>query len=56
MSRLSIMSASRAQTTIEGLYTDMERRIIASPPGICPLDLTSAFLKLCRAQTWKVRI
>lgn len=51
MSRLTIMSASRAQTTIEGLYTDMERRIIASPPGICPLDLTSAFLKLCRAQT-----
>lgn len=51
MSRLTIMSASRAQTTVEGLYTDMERRIIASPPGICPLDLTSAFLKLCRAQT-----
>ncbi len=51
MSRLTIMSASRAQTTVEGLYTDMERRIIASPPGICPVDLASAFLKLCRAQT-----
>ncbi len=51
MSRLTIMSASRAQTTMEGLYTDMERRIIASQPGICPVDLTSAFLKLCRAQT-----
>jgi len=45
------MSASRAQTTVEGLYTDMERRIIASPPGLCPVDLVSAFLKLCRAQT-----
>lgn len=51
MSRLTIMSASQAQTTMEGLYTDMERRIIASQPGICPVDLTSAFLKLCRAQT-----
>lgn len=51
MSRLTIMSASRAQTTVEGLYTDMERRIIASPPGICPVDLASAFLKMCRAQT-----
>ena len=51
MSRLSIMSASRAQTTIEGIYTDMERRIIASPPGLCPVDLCSAFLQLCHAQT-----
>ncbi len=51
MSRLTIMSQSRAQTTVEGLYTDMERRIIASPPGICPVDLCAAFLKMCRAQT-----
>ena len=51
MSRLTIMSASRAQATVEGIYTDMERRIIASPPGLCPVDLASAFLKLCRAQT-----
>ena len=51
MSRLTIMSASRAQTTVEGLYTDMERRITASPPGICPVDLASAFLKMCHAQT-----
>ncbi len=51
MSRLTIKSASRVQTTMEGIYTDMERRIIASPPGICPVDLTAAFLKLCRAQT-----
>ena len=51
MSRLTIMSASRAQTTVEGLYMDMERRIQASPPGICPVDLTAAFLRMCRAQT-----
>ena len=51
MSRLTIKSASRAQTTIEGIYTDMERRIIASPPGLCPVDLTAAFLKMCQAQT-----
>ncbi len=51
MSRLTIMSASRAQTTVEGLYTDMERRIQVSPPGICPVDLAAAFLKMCRAQT-----
>ena len=29
----------------------MERRIVASPPGLCPVDLTSAFIKMCLAQT-----
>lgn len=36
MSRLSIVTRNRAQTTVEELYKDLERRIIASPPGLCP--------------------
>ncbi len=51
MSRLTIMTKSQAQAAVEGLYRDMERRIIASPPGICPVDLTAAFLRMCMAQT-----
>ena len=51
MSRLTIMSQSNAQNVIESLYKDLERRIIASPPGLCPIDLTEAFLKMCHAQT-----
>ena len=51
MSRLTIMTATQAQRVIEDLYKDLERRIIASPPGLCPVDLASAFLKLCHAQT-----
>ncbi|MDD3279733.1 MAG: NAD(P)-binding protein [Lachnospiraceae bacterium] len=51
MSRLSITTKSAAQTTVERLYKDLERRIVASPPGLCPVDLASAFLKLCHAQT-----
>lgn len=51
MSRLTIMTATRAQRVIEDLYKDLERRIIASPPGLCPVDMASAFLKLCHAQT-----
>lgn len=51
MSRLSLMTESRAETVVEGIYKDMERRIAASPPGICPVDLTWAFLKMCHAQT-----
>ena len=51
MSRLSIITESRAQSTVETLYKDLERRIIASPPGLCPIDLASSFLKMCHAQT-----
>ena len=51
MSRLSITTKSAAQTTVELLYRDLERRIVASPPGLCPVDMSLAFLKLCHAQT-----
>lgn len=51
MSRLSILTSNTAQTTVESLYKDLERRIIASPPGLCPIDLASSFLKICHAQT-----
>ena len=36
---------------MEGLYKDLERRIIASPPGQCPVDLTASFLRLCHSQS-----
>ena len=36
---------------VEGLYRDMERRIAASPPGLCPVDMSLSFLQLCHAQT-----
>lgn len=51
MSRLEIPSPMRAQEVIEGLYKDLERRIESSPPGLCPVDITRAFLELCHAQT-----
>ena len=51
MSRLEIITPNKAQTTVEGLYRDLERRIVASPPNLCPVDLAASFLKLCRAQT-----
>ena len=51
MSRLSIITQNKAQATVEELYKDLERRISASPPGQCPVDLASAFLKLCHAQS-----
>lgn len=51
MSRLEIRTPNRSQTVVEGLYRDIERRITASPPGLCPVDLSAAFLHLCHAQT-----
>lgn len=51
MNRLDFKTRDRAEKTVENLYRDLERRIIASPPGLCPVDMASAFLKLCHAQT-----
>ena len=51
MSRLDIKSPSKAQTVVENLYRDVERRIAASPPGLCPVDMALNFLRLCHAQT-----
>lgn len=51
MNRLFIQSADKVQKTVDGLYKDLERRIIASPPGQCPIDLMSAFLNLCHSQS-----
>ncbi|MBR5572020.1 MAG: FAD-dependent oxidoreductase [Oscillospiraceae bacterium] len=42
---------SKAQTTVENLYKDMERRIAASPPGLCPVDMSLTFLQMSHAQT-----
>ena len=51
MSRLDIKSPSRAQTVVDNLYRDVERRIAASPPGLCPVDMSRSFLQLCHAQS-----
>ena len=51
MNRLYIKSRDTAQKTVEGLYKDLERRIIASPPGQCPVDLTASFLRVCHSQS-----
>ena len=51
MNRLFIKSEDAIQKTVEGLNKDLERRIIASPPGQCPVDLTASFLRLCHSQS-----
>ena len=51
MSRLDIKTPSQAQAVVDQLYRGVERRIAASPPGLCPIDMALNFLNLCHAQT-----
>ncbi len=51
MSRLSIVTNNKAQETVEQLYKDVERRVQASQPGLCPVDLAATFLNLCHSQS-----
>ncbi len=51
VSRLTLMSHGKEQSTVETMMKEFEQRIIASPPGVCPVDLQLAFLKVCHAQT-----
>lgn len=44
MSRLEVKMPGAAQAVVE-------RRIAASPPGLCPVDMALNFLNLCQAQT-----
>ena len=51
VSRLTILTKDKAQVTMESMYQVLERRIVASPPGLCPVDLTRSFIKMCLAQS-----
>lgn len=51
MSRLKISTKDQAQSTMDSMYKDLERRIIAAPPGLCPVDVTRSFIRMCLAQS-----
>lgn len=51
MSRLSVTSTDKVNSTTEKLMKEFTQRIIANPPGVCPVDMQLAFLKVCHAQT-----
>ena len=51
MSRLEVITKTKAQSVVDDLYKDLERRIVAAPPGLCPVDKTASFLKLFHTQT-----
>ena len=51
MSRVVVPSINKARTTTERLTREFEQRIVAGPPGVCPVDMLLSFLKVCHAQT-----
>ena len=51
MSRLSVTSTDKVNATTKKLMKEFTQRITANPPGVCPVDMQLAFLKVCHAQT-----
>ena len=51
MSRLEILTPSKSQLVVESIYKNLEQRIVASPPGLCPVDITRVFVEMCHAQS-----
>jgi len=51
MSRLRIRTKSQAQELADSMFEGMEKRISASPSGLCPIDVTLSYLSLCHAQS-----
>ena len=51
MNRLFIKTAQPGESTIEDIYAGLKRRVEAGERGVCPVDLTAVFLRLCQSQS-----
>ena len=51
MSRLLVKRSDAVQESVDFLYKDLERRMIAGVVDSCPADFHLGFLKMCHAQT-----
>ena len=51
MDRLHLKTALPGEKTIENLYAGLTRRVASGERGVCPVDLTAVFLRLCQSQS-----
>ncbi len=51
MNRLEFRTTNRAWKTMDEICGDLSRRVLTSPRGNCPAEVTAAFLRLCVAQS-----
>ena len=52
--QIGVVLQVKDQLMVESLYKNLEQRIVASPPGICPVDITRAFIEMCHADLRKM--
>ncbi len=51
MSRLKFNVQTRAQSVLESIYEDINRRLVGGPTGLCPVEMSAAMVSFCHAQT-----
>jgi NADPH-dependent glutamate synthase beta subunit-like oxidoreductase len=51
VSKLNLISKSGDQRALEAIQSDIMRRLPASQQGICPVDMTTALVNVCAAQS-----
>ena len=51
MERLFLKTAPVGQKTIDDIYAGLNRRVASGERGVCPVDLTTVFLRLCQSQS-----
>jgi len=51
LDRLFLKTTQPGENTIEDIYAGLRRRVAAGERGVCPVDLTAVFLRLCQSQS-----
>ncbi|NLC73350.1 MAG: FAD-dependent oxidoreductase [Ruminococcaceae bacterium] len=48
---MGLKNLTETQKTANSLMVDMGRRLAATPPGVCPVELARSFVTVCHAQS-----
>ena len=51
MERLYLKTAPLGQKTTDDIYAGLNRRVNSGERGVCPVDITTVFLRLCQSQS-----
>ncbi len=51
MNRLSIIPEDQIDITSKQMMSVFAQRVVACPPGVCPIEMQLSFLKVCHAQS-----
>jgi NADPH-dependent glutamate synthase beta subunit-like oxidoreductase len=51
MSKITLDIPEKSQKVLDAMYQTMEGRLAASPGGVCPIDITLSFVRMCHTQS-----